>query len=243
MFIRSSAIYLVRIAIAATTLWSASLADAKETIVAIVGDSTVANYNPDQVNRGWGQILSDWAVGGTKVVNLARSGSSSKSFRSRGLWAKALEAKPNVILIQFGHNDRSRDEKVGTQPDGEFRDNLKRYVTEARSIGAKPIFVTPPVPRVFHAETGELGTGKLTPYVAAMKKVGAEEEVPVLDLFERSSDWYRAIGREKSFEFSPMVTDINHYNQAGAEQLARLILLEAKEKAPELNQLFVEPAK
>jgi len=234
---------LARFATVATVLFTASLAYAKETIIVIVGDSTVASYlKPDDVNRGWGQILSDWSGGETKVINLAKSGASSKSFLSRGLWAKALKAKPNVVLIQFGHNDRARDEARGTKPD-EYAENLRRYVTESRAIGAEPIFVTPPVPRVFNAETGKLGNGKLIPYVEAMKKVGEEEKVPVLDLFARSSDWYRSIGKEKSIEFAPRPTDINHYNQAGAEQLARFILEEAKEKAPQLNQLFAEPAK
>ena len=232
---------LARITTAAAVLFTASLAYARETIVVIVGDSTVASYKPDDVFRGWGHILSDWAADGTKVVNLAKSGASSKSFLSSQLWAKALRAKPNVVLIQFGHNDRARDQR-GTKPD-EYSENLKRYASEARAIGAEPIFVTPPVPRAFNAQTGQLGNGRLTPFVEAMKKVGEEEKVPVLDLFERSSGWYRSIGKEKSYEFAPTPTDINHYNQAGAEQLARFILEEAREKAPELNRLFVEPGR
>ena len=40
-----------------------------------------------------------------QVINLALNGRSSKSFRDEGAWAPALAAKPDYILIQFGHND------------------------------------------------------------------------------------------------------------------------------------------
>jgi lysophospholipase L1-like esterase len=43
---------------------------------------------------------------GVEVVNLARSGASSKNYRTIGQWKKALDAKPVWVLIQFGNNDQ-----------------------------------------------------------------------------------------------------------------------------------------
>ena len=62
--------------------------------------------------------------------------------------AKALEVKADYLLIQFGHNDQ-KGKPAATEAEGEFRDNLKKYLTEARKKGMLPILVTPVARRTF----------------------------------------------------------------------------------------------
>lgn len=86
-----------------------------KTRIFVVGDSTASNYGLDVAPRmGWGQtfdrFVKDTAT--TKVVNLAQSGRSSRSFITEG-WFKMLSDNlqtGDYVLMQWGHND----EKCGT---------------------------------------------------------------------------------------------------------------------------------
>ncbi|MBN2316034.1 MAG: family 43 glycosylhydrolase, partial [Sedimentisphaerales bacterium] len=73
--------------------------------LAIIGDSTVCEYPPNHACRGWGQYIQEYFKDTIRVINLAKSGRSTKTFINQGLWAKTLETKPDIVLIQFGHND------------------------------------------------------------------------------------------------------------------------------------------
>ena len=73
--------------------------------MAIIGDSTVCDYPLDTPSRGWGMFIAGYFDDSVKVVNLAASGRSTKTFIKEGLWQKTLDGKPTHVLIQFGHND------------------------------------------------------------------------------------------------------------------------------------------
>src|ERR1700712_3205846 len=101
------------------------------TKIVLVGDSTVNDQG------GWGTGFRASFGSNVQVVNLALNGRSSKSFLDEGAWAPALAAKPDYILIQFGHNDgpgKGADRE--TTPETTYRENILRYVDEARAIGA-----------------------------------------------------------------------------------------------------------
>lgn len=82
----------------------------------VVGDSTASSYGLDVAPRmGWGQVFDRQLQAGTKVVNLAQSGRSSRSFITEG-WFRILEEelKPgDHVLVQFGHNDEKCDPDSG----------------------------------------------------------------------------------------------------------------------------------
>jgi len=208
--------------------------------VLIVGDSTVSSYETSLPFRGWGQLLAMWAKPDTHVCNLAVSGTSSKSFKDRGLWAKALLEKPNYVFIQFGHNDINPTVDRGTQPETTFRDNLEFYIKESRDLGAVPVLVTPPVRRVY--QDGKLVHEKLLPYVEAMKSVGATENVPVVDLYGDSFQYFSKQSLEDAQkEVSPKEGDLTHFNERGATLLASMILERLHDIAPEIGALFQAP--
>ena len=147
--------------------------------VVLVGDSTV---NDD---GGWGPGFRAWFGPDVEVVNLAKNGRSSKSFRDEGLWAPAVAGKPDYILIQFGHNDgpgKGADRE--TDPKTTFRENMIRYVEEARAAGAQPVLVTSIVRRVFTAD-GKIKPDSLVPYVEEVRRTGCRRKIPLIDLVLR----------------------------------------------------------
>ena len=110
----------------------------------MIGDSTLADKPviPANPERGWGQMLAMYFGENVRISNHARNGRSSKSFLDEGRWKTVLEQmKPgDYVVIQFGHNDQKKtDPRRFTTPFGDFKQNLKRYVDDARL----PILATP----------------------------------------------------------------------------------------------------
>jgi lysophospholipase L1-like esterase len=156
--------------------------------IVLVGDSTVNDEG------GWGPGFRAAFGAQVTVVNLAKNGRSSKSFRDEGLWEPALAAKPDYILIQFGHND-----VPGKGPDREtdaattYRANLVRYIEEARAAGSRPVLVTSIVRRNFTPD-GKIVRDSLVPYVEAARAAGAARNVPVLELYEATLRQAESLG-------------------------------------------------
>ena len=153
----------------------------KSNKIVLVGDSTVNDEG------GWGEgfrLSLDKAVQPPyEVINLAKNGRSSKSFRDEGLWAPALAAKPAYILIQFGHNDEpGKGPDRETDPSTTYRANMIRYVQEARAAGAIPLLVTSIVRRNFDSD-GKIKRDHMVPYVEEVRKIAAEEKVLLIDLY------------------------------------------------------------
>lgn len=85
-----------------------------KTRIFVIGDSTASNYGKDVAPRmGWGQTFDQLVkdTTQTKVVNLAQSGRSSRSFITEG-WFKVLSDNlkaGDYVLVQWGHNDEKCD--------------------------------------------------------------------------------------------------------------------------------------
>ncbi|GAB4062913.1 GDSL-type esterase/lipase family protein [Uliginosibacterium sediminicola] len=158
--------------------------NAKDVVrVFIAGDSTASNYDPQVLPRmGWGQVFQRKIKDGAavRVVNVAQSGRSSRSFINEG-WFGMIAAnirKGDYLLVQFGHND----EKCGNNPvappparDGidianlctypgnsadipaemSFRKTLEKYIKLAQDKGATPVLITPVTRRSF--KSGQIG--------------------------------------------------------------------------------------
>lgn len=198
--------------------------------IALIGDSTVCSYPEKGRLRGWGQLLPEFLAPGVKVLNEALSGASTKTFPSER-WAKVCAAKPDYILIQFGHNDsHAKGKPESTDAATDYRDNLRRYVREAREAGAEPVLVTPVRRRTFR-DDGKL-TNELAPYSDAMKAVAQELKVKVVDLHETSGELYNRLGEAGSTGFTlnfrdnadrPGAPDRTHFVEEGARAMARLV--------------------
>jgi lysophospholipase L1-like esterase len=206
--------------------------------VVLVGDSTVCIYPVEKAERGWGMFVEErFAEDSVKVINLAASGRSTKTFIQQGRWKKALDEKPDYILIQFGHNDSHAPEKPeSTDAATDYKEYLRRYVDDSRAIGARPILITPPVRRTFGSD-GKLSDG-LARYAEAMKDVAAEKKVAVIDLHASSKQLVVELGPEKSAEMANRQGDNTHFNEKGARVMADLVMKELPVAEPGLKKFL-----
>ncbi|MEJ2702403.1 MAG: GDSL-type esterase/lipase family protein, partial [Sedimentisphaerales bacterium] len=189
----------------------------------IIGDSTVCNYPPERACRGWGQYIQDYFEDAVRVINLAEGGKSTKTFIKEGLWDKTLDVRPDVLLIQFGHNDsHGSGRPESTDAGTDFQDYLRRYIDEARAIGAMPILVTPVQRRTYHPD-GTLDNSLLV-YANAMKLVAAQKNVGVIDLNASSGKLYEQLGAAANDIVASEPNDHTHFNEQGARMMAHLVM-------------------
>jgi lysophospholipase L1-like esterase/enterochelin esterase-like enzyme len=210
--------------------------------IVVVGDSTVSTYRDDPSRpplAGWGQVLGESLTDRAEVVNLAASGRSSKSFIKEDRWTKALEQRPNYVLIQFGHNDCPGKGDRTTDPNGDFRDYLRTYISDSRKINAKPVLITPVARRTF--ADGKI-TSTLIPYAEAMIAVGQSENVPVVDLHTASVELFNRLGDEASADLNNAPEDRTHFSPKGARVMAALILTQLPKVEPSLAAYVKQPA-
>jgi lysophospholipase L1-like esterase len=209
--------------------------------VALIGDSTVSTYDPRPADKpeltGWGQVLGERFTERVTVKNHAASGRSTKSFRAEKRWEPVLALKPQYVLIQFGHNDQKAGPRYA-DPEVSFREELRRYISEARAVGATPILVTPVARRTF-AESQP--TTSLGPYAEAMQVVGREEKVAVLDLHKVSVELYGKLGDEGSADMTIGPNDRTHFTKKGARVMAGLVAELIRKEVPELRP-YLRPA-
>lgn len=221
--------------------------------IVLIGDSTVCKYPADSRQHGWGELLPEFLAPNATVINEAKGGASTKTFPA-DRWDRALAAKPNYILIQFGHNDsHAKDKPESTDAATDYRENLRRYINETREAGAEPILVTPVRRRLFQADGNP--TTELQPYADAMKAVGAELFVNVIDLYSLSGDIYQKLGEEGSTAFTmnqpdnadrPGKGDRTHFTEHGAREMARLVAQSLGGIDPRFNAVLksgTKPAK
>ncbi len=193
--------------------------------IVLLGDSTVAKLPADSGIRGWGEALHH-SLPGWEVVNLAVSGASTKSFLDRDEYAQAQSTPAAYWLIQFGHNDmKEYDPARFTDADGAYRENLRRMVADARATGARAVLVTSP--HRLRYDAAGVPTDELLPYVKAVRAVGAELAVPVIDLYAMSEDLLCGFGPEHSGWITATdKDDFAHFTPCGAQVIAALVAKE-----------------
>ena len=209
----------------------------RQRTMVLVGDSTVASYPADSHSQGWGHALPLCFDDRLTIVNLAKGGRSSKSFREEGLWEQVRGSSAHYVLIQFGHNDnpgKGPERETDPGPEGDFRENLRRYVKEARDWGAIPVLVTPP-PRRHYDAAGQIqqDTGNAR-YAAAARAVAQELACPLVDLQLRVRETFDRYG-ESSCDWMQPVGDRTHFTPAGARRIAEIVAAELLREVPELR--------
>ena len=207
------------------------------TKIVLVGDSTVADEG------GWGPGFRASFGQEVEVINLARNGRSSKSFRDEGLWTPAIEAKPDYILIQFGHNDGpGKGPERETTPKTTFRENMIRYVEEARAIGAVPILVTSIVRRNFSAD-GKIKQDSLTPYVDEVRAIARSKQVSLIDLNTLTRAQAEAAGPTGALALGKKLPDgkqdTTHLGTKGQQEIGRMAASELARLVPALQSFLL----
>lgn len=221
------------LSLALVLLLSLTSADTKKPIIIhMIGDSTMANKNitGNNLERGWGMVLPGFFSDDVEIINYAINGRSTKSFINEGRWQKVLDAlQPgDYVFIEFGHND----EKITspdryTDADGEFSDNLRKFVRETREKKGIPVLMDAIARRQFfenpnaateddlfgkgitikeegnklvetHIITRE--DGKVENYLEAPRKVAKEFNVPFIGMNAISKELIESYGSEASKE-------------------------------------------
>jgi polygalacturonase len=204
----------------------------KKIRIVLVGDSTVNDAG------GWGRSFKEFLTGNLECINTAANGRSSKSFIDEGRWKAALALKGDYYLIQFGHNDEpGKGPERETEPNTTYYQNMTRYVHDARAIGAKPVLVTSLTRRTFDQSGNGKIVSTLTPYVAAVRRLAAAEQVPLVDLNASSTAYCEEIGPARAAGFNPIVkgkSDATHLNAQGQLIFARQVVVALRQAVPEL---------
>ena len=200
----------------------------------IIGNSTVEDNKPPF--RGWGWAIPRHAAEGMIVRNHGLSGRSTRSFRDEGLFVPVQEGMQagDLLLIQFGHNDEKEDAERHTDPDSTYPEFLAWYCDEAIRRGTQPVLITPVSRRWWLSDTDMLYThGE---YPAAVRKLAAERNIPLVDLKAASRALYLSLGQEKTAELFVRIAkgenpdfpeghdDKTHFNAYGAERIAELVV-------------------
>lgn len=187
----------------------------KSGTILIIGDSIVATSG-QQDTQGWGEHLQRYLPAYT-VTNGAIAGKSSKSYWDK-YWAGAYTVtKPDIVFLQFGHNDSKPEAFRHTDPATTYKDYLRSYITAVRADKGTLILITPPE-RTEH--TGCISDRILEPYVQAMREVAESDGVQLIDIWTTSVERLEADCFGDSMKF---YADKAHLTKAGAKFFAKLI--------------------
>lgn len=185
------------------------------TAIYLAGGSTVCSRRRSMAPMaGWGQTLPLF-LQGVEVVNCARADAGTKRFVERGHLGWILEniQPEDLLVVSFGLGDMQERPGRYTEPFGEFQTDLRRYVNEARDRGAHPVLVTSHEPRVFD-RFGNMRR-PLMMYPAAMREVAVELTVPLIDLNEWSTGWWRQLGPDGTKSLFVYLEPGEHPNYPG----------------------------
>lgn len=205
--------------------------------VYVSGDSTVMTYTNSTIEQaGWGQFLASYFTTSVTVDNRAIGGRTSRRFIEEGRLdsiVSSIEAG-DYLFVQFGTNDSN---KTAVYSDGEayyldpattFKKYMQQYIDEAEAHGATPILVTPP-PRNSCRSDGVSFAYSFTAYATAMKELGQANDVPVIDLGQKTIAYLDgkrscAWASENFFLIRADGTvDGTHFQEDGANVLAGLV--------------------
>ncbi len=238
------------------SLLSFMLPEKKKLKIFLAGDSTISIKEPRYYpETGWGMPFVYFWDSTVTVVNKAKNGRSTSSFRNEGLWKQIMDEcqEGDYIFVQFGHNDEVSTKKTYTT-ETEFKANLVRYVTETREKKATPLLLTPVARRKFNAAGNIEGTHDV--YAQIVRDVAKENGILLIDLDKKSQELYQQMGVENSkllfIQLKPGEhphypegkEDNTHFSELGARLIAQIVLKELKSLNTDLNdRIYLPPLK
>jgi lysophospholipase L1-like esterase len=216
-------------------------AAASDIVMYILTDSTGCDQEGPGT-AGWGQWLPQFFNNGISVANYGNSGALTECsaattpcrtdapyysfYDDPKMWptVKPLLKAGDVVLVEFAHNDKNT-------PQAQYEANLTKYITETRAAGAIPILATP-IPRnnwSGGAMSAGFTNGVGTDLIAGIKKVGAANNVPVIDINAKVVAAFSAKGQATVSGYYADPT--THLNTVGANFVAELIRDEIKNQS------------
>jgi Lysophospholipase L1 and related esterases len=215
----------------------------RTTRIFLIGDSTMADKPlADNPEHGWGQMFPMFFSQDVHIMNYAVNGRSTKNFLNKGDWKRVYDQlqPDDYVFIQFGHNDAKKEDTLRyAAPRPDYKDNLKRIIHETREKSAIPILLTPITRRDFDKNGKYVGTHG--DYPSVMKEVAKEENVPLIDMFEKTKQLVIKLGDAQSkelyligvkhneFRLWNKKRDNTHFTRTGAIQMASFVVDGIKE--------------
>lgn len=91
----------------------------------VIGDSTLSSFKDRYYypRYGYGTMLDKYLNDNVRVVNIALSGRSSKSYTTEPQYKELLDGmkKGDFLIIGFGHNDEKTEESRFTDANGDYK--------------------------------------------------------------------------------------------------------------------------
>lgn len=177
--------------IAAAVFAGVAVSDSTSFKVHVIGDSTVCNYKDNAYPQtGWGQILGSFFDGSrVQVVNYAIGGRSSKTFVQEGRLDEVKKnlQKGDIMMVQFGHNDRYFGSKPREVPFDSLGYWLQKYADVAKGAGVTLVYVTP-----MNMNMGANGRNIFTEYnvVGKMEELAKKNGAVYVNLNAKSYNAY-----------------------------------------------------
>jgi lysophospholipase L1-like esterase len=188
---------------------------------------------------GWGAPIADYFDRSRlNVENRALGGTSSRTFRTMGLWEAVLRdvKAGDFVIMQFGHNDsspvndnrRARGTLEGNGEDAVEIDNMltgkheivhsygwyiRHYIKETRAKGATPV-VCSLIPRNRWTD-GKINRS-VNGYALWASEAAAEEGAVYIDLNTQISDFYDRMGQDWVTALCFDGEETTHTNAVGA---------------------------
>lgn len=184
----------------------------------ICGDSTVCNYYPldSSTQAGWGQVLDQYIdTSKWQIRNMAASGQYAKGFVDAGQFAPILKygKKGDIYIISIGINDTNYSNET------EYYDTVTSMTKQALEKGMQ-VYLVKQQGRSKDISRNKLLTGRW--FGGSLDKIGQEQNVPVIDLFNLAQNYFLSIGQDETLKLY-MENDELHPNREGAKVLAKLV--------------------
>ena len=246
----------ISIIVIALMMTAFALPSKKKIKIFLAGDSTIAIKEAKAYpETGWGSPFAYFWDSTVTVVNKARNGRSTKSFIKEGLWKSIMDEaqEGDYVIIQFGHNDESKDKGERYSTPDTFKMNLTRFIKETRDKKATPILLTPVSRRKFDKDGMTVETH--LEYSALTREVAKEQNVLFIDLDVKSRELYQQFGPENSkwlfLQLQPGEhpnypegrNDNTHFSELGARLIAQIVLKELRTFNIELSERIIVPVK
>ncbi len=217
-----------------------------KTRIFVGGDSTLCNYYPvipdvieadipaGERRTGWAQLLNRFVGSDYEVVNLASSGDWARDWKDNIFPTVMAQGRPgDILIIQFGINDRNRDDKKKET----MADALRYMVTEAAQKGITPILVKPQ-PSVGYtwgsAGENEAPNGNNGGFFDVVTDVADETGCLYVDLYALAGEHFAQVGRDyvsRNYQLwdgaKNEMADKLHISFAGAKEICSLFAAEA----------------
>lgn len=245
-----------KIVVAITVVLFGFAPPSKKIKVYLIGDSTMSiKETKAYPETGWGMPFAYFFDSTIAVDNRAKNGRSTRTFISENRWQPVADSlqEGDYVLIQFGHNDESKEKTDRYTTPEQFKDNLIKFVKETQAKKANPILITAVARRKFDKD-GKIVDGHGV-YTQIVRELGKELQVPVIDLQKSSTALLESWGVENSKllflqleknehpNYPDGKDDNTHFNELGARKMAQLVLAELKSLNIELVNHIVKPIK